>query len=260
MRLPRVIGHRGAAAVAPENTLEGLRVAARLGLRWVEVDAKLSADGVVVLFHDETLERTTDGRGRVAATRFAALRRLDAGAWFGPAWRGARVPTLEQALDLLLELGLRANVEIKPCPGREAETARAAVAAIRRAWPARRRPLLLSSFRPDCLAAARAAAPEMPRGLLVWERPKEWATRAAELGCRTVHCADRYLTRAWAARIKRLGYGLAVYTVNDPARARRLLGWGVDTLITDRPDAILALLSAAPARAGESQFRPSGSI
>ena len=237
MRLPRVIGHRGAAALAPENTLEGLRVAARLGLRWVGVDAKLSADGVVVLFHDETLERTTDGSGLVAATRFAALRRLDAGAWFGPAWRGARVPTLEQALDLLSELGLRANVEIKPCPGREAETARAAVAAIRRAWPARRRPLLLTSFRPDSLAAARAAAPEMPRGLLVWERPKEWA-----------------------ARIKRLGYGLAVYTVNDPARARRLLGWGVDALITDRPDVILAALRAAPARAGGSQFRPFGSI
>jgi hypothetical protein len=121
MRLPRVIGHRGAAALAPENTLEGLRVAARLGVRWVEVDAKLSADGVVVLFHDETLDRTTDGNGPVAATRFAVLRRLDAGAWFGPAWRGPRVPTLEQALDLLSELGLRANVEIKPCPGREAK-------------------------------------------------------------------------------------------------------------------------------------------
>ncbi|HET6220602.1 MAG TPA: glycerophosphodiester phosphodiesterase family protein, partial [Dongiaceae bacterium] len=106
--LPRVIGHRGAAAYAPENTLEGLREAARRGAGWVEFDAKLTGDGVVVLMHDDTLDRTTDGTGPVAETSYAEISHLDAGAWFGPAWRGARVPTLADALALLVELDLQA--------------------------------------------------------------------------------------------------------------------------------------------------------
>ena len=126
-RLPRVIGHRGAAAYAPENTLEGIREAARRGARWVEFDAKLTGDGVVILMHDDTLDRTTNGHGSVAQTSFGDIGRLDAGAWFGEAWRGARVPRLADALALLVELDMQANIEIKPCPGREIETAQAVV-------------------------------------------------------------------------------------------------------------------------------------
>lgn len=241
MRLPRVIGHRGAAAAAPENTLESIRAAARLGARCVEFDAKLTADGVVVLFHDETLNRTTNGHGRVARTDFATLRGLDAGAWFGPAWAGARVPTLEEALRLLRELDMQANIEIKPCPGRDAETARAVVAVLRRHWPAEAPPPLLSSFSRLSLQTAQAAAPDLPRGLLLWRKDPLWAIAAAELGCRSVHCAKQYLTRSWAREIRAAGYGLAAYTVNEPAQARRLLAWGVDAIITDCPDAILAV-------------------
>lgn len=243
MRLPRVIGHRGAAAMAPENTLEGLRCAAAAGAGGVEFDAKLTADGRVVLLHDETLERTTDGGGRVADTPFEAIRRLDAGAWFGPEWQGARVPTLEEALRLVLDLGLDAVIEIKPCPGRAEETARSVVETVRRAWTADRGPPLISSFAFESLFALRAAAPDLPRGLLLWEQPANWAVTAAELGCRSVHCAHQHLTPAWAAEIKRSGYGLAVYTVNEPARARELLGWGADGIITDRPGDIVAGLA-----------------
>jgi glycerophosphoryl diester phosphodiesterase len=238
--LPRVIGHRGAAAYAPENTLEGLREAARRGAGWVEVDAKLTGDGVVVLMHDDTLDRTTDGTGPVAETSYAEISHLDAGAWFGPAWRGARVPTLADALALLVELDLQANVEIKPCPGREVETAGAVVEAIRRNWPAGRAWPLLSSFSRESLAAAQAAAPVQPRGLLIWEKPADWAAAARALACVTVHCAHQYLTPDWAAAIRQAGYGLAVYTVNEPALAAKLAGWGVQCIISDRPDAIAA--------------------
>jgi glycerophosphoryl diester phosphodiesterase len=238
--LPRVIGHRGAAAYAPENTLEGLREAARRGAGWVELDAKLTGDGVVVLMHDDTLDRTTDGAGPVAQTAYAAISRLDAGAWFGPAWRGARVPTLADALALLVELGLQANVEIKPCPGREVETARAVVAVLQRSWPAARAWPLLSSFARESLAAAQAAASALPRGLLIWEHPADWAAAARALACVTVHCAHQYLTPEWAAAIRQAGYGLAVYTVNEPALATRLAGWGVQCIISDRPDVIAA--------------------
>jgi len=238
-RLPRVIGHRGAAAYAPENTLEGIKEAARRRARWIEVDAKLTRDGVVILMHDDTLDRTTSGRGAVARVTYRDIHLLDAGAWFGATWNGARVPRLADALALLVDLGMNANIEIKPCAGRETETAAAVVEVVRRCWPSGRPWPLLSSFRRDSLDAARAAAPEIPRGLLIWEFTPDWATAAAALDCVSIHCADQHLTVPWADEIRKAGFGLAVYTVNDRARALELLSWGVQCLFTDRPDVII---------------------
>lgn len=240
--LPPVIGHRGSAASAPENTLASLRLAAEQGARMVEFDAKLTGDGVVILMHDSLLDRTTSGHGPVAATPWGEIAKLDAGSWFGDAWQGVSVPSLEQALALLVELDLNANIEIKPCPGREVETARGIVETIEAHWPKDRGGLLLSSFARDSLAAARAAAPELPRGLLIWEKPADWTAAAATLACRSVHCAAQHLTPEWAAEIKRLGYDLAVYTVNDPALAWQMRGWGIDSIITDSPGALRAAL------------------
>lgn len=239
VELPKVIGHRGAAGSAPENTLESIRRAYQLGARWVEFDTKLTADGAVILMHDETLERTTDGRGRVARTPYRAIAKLDAGGWFGPAFAGARVPRLEAALALLLELGLAANIEIKPCPGRERETAAAVVRLVRRDWPARRDWPLLTSFSIASLETVRDLAPELPRGLLAWANPELWRRECGRLGCRTFHCSNRFLP-ADLGMVRRAGLGLAVYTVNSRDEARQLLSRGVDCIITDRPDAILA--------------------
>lgn len=243
--LPAVVGHRGAAAAAPENTLESLRLAAEQGAAMVEFDVKLTADGTLILMHDDELDRTTTGHGAVAATALADIRGLDAGGWFADSWHGAGVPTLEEAIGLLEECGLNANIEIKPCPGREVETAAAVVACLRRHWPEGRPRPLLSSFARDSLAAARDGAPEIPRGLLLWGKPADWSVAARSLDCASVHCAAEDMTPEWAAEIGRLGYGLAVYTVNDPALAARLRGWGVDSIITDDP---AALLGAAASR------------
>ncbi|MGH6931036.1 MAG: glycerophosphodiester phosphodiesterase [Dongiaceae bacterium] len=238
--LPRVIGHQGAAAYAPENTLEGLREAHRRGARAVEFDAKLTGDGAVILMHDNTLDRTTSGHGPVAAATFEQIQRLDAGGWFGPTWRDARVPTLRQTLNLLVELDMQANVEIKTCPGRDEATALAVVAEVRASWPAGWDWPVLSSFSRQCLAVAQSAAPELPRGLLVWRQPADWAEEARALGCVNLHCAHQNLTQSWAAEIRGLGYCLIVYTLNDAARARELFTWGVQGVITDQPDLILA--------------------
>ncbi len=234
------MGHRGAAALAPENTLEGLRTAARIGVRAVEFDVKLTQDGVPILMHDDTLQRTTDGEGRVAATRFEAIARLDAGAWFAPEFSGARVPRLADALRLVLDLGLAANMEIKASPGEEEATARAAGEVVRRLWPKDREPPLVSSF---ARASLRASAPGLPRALLLLERPPDWMA-AKEMGCVALNCADRSLTPGWARDIKQAGLALAAFTVNDPGRAAELYGWGVDCIITDRPDAILPVARA----------------
>jgi glycerophosphoryl diester phosphodiesterase len=243
--LPAVVGHRGAAAAAPENTLESLRLAAEQGAAMVEFDVKLTADGALILMHDEELDRTTTGHGAVATTVLADIRGLDAGGWFADAWRGARVPTLDETVGLLEKCGLNANIEIKPCPGREVETAAAVVACLRQSWPKGRPWPLLSSFARDSLAVARDAAPEIPRGLLLWGKPADWSAAARSLDCASVHCAAEDMTPEWAAEIGRLGYGLAVYTVNDVALAARLRRWGVDSIITDDP---AALLGAAAAR------------
>src|SRR5712692_9179692 len=113
LRLPRVIGHRGAAASAPENTLAGLRRAKALGCAWVEFDVRLTGDGALVLCHDPSLDRTTSGTGAVSAQSLAAIRDCDAGSWFAPAFAGERVPTLEEVLLLAAELDLGTNIEIK---------------------------------------------------------------------------------------------------------------------------------------------------
>jgi glycerophosphoryl diester phosphodiesterase len=243
LALPRVIGHRGAAASAPENTLAGMRMAHRLGARWVEFDVRLSADGQCIVLHDDTIERTSDGSGAAAQMSLAALRRYDAGAWFDERFAGERIPSFLEIIELLARLGLGANVEIKPAAGQEAETARATVAVLQRSWPEHLPPPLLSSFSPLALEAARDAAPAIVRGHLFGRVPTNWREEVERLGCVTVHCDERHLDQATARAIVAGGYPLLAYTVNRPERARELLGWGLGAVFTDCPDRIIAGLS-----------------
>jgi glycerophosphoryl diester phosphodiesterase len=233
---PRIIGHRGGGVLAPENTLAGLRKAAAMGLGGVEFDVMLTSDKVPVLIHDETLERTTNGRGSVASTPYAVLASVDAGAWFGREYRGERVPTFEQAGKLCVELGLWANVEIKPASGFERDTAMAAARLCAELWRGAEPKPLLSSFHAVCLEEARSASPQFERGYLTERIAPGWAEAAGRLGCVSVHCNAEHLTEAQADEVKSAGYGLLCYTVNDAASARRLFSWGVDALFTDRPD------------------------
>jgi glycerophosphoryl diester phosphodiesterase len=247
LRLPRVIGHRGAAGAAPENTLAGIRKAKELGASWIEFDVKLTSDGHAILFHDDRLERTTDGRGPVAATTLAAIRRLDAGSWFGPAFRGEPVPTFDEALMLCVELGLGINIEIKPCRHREAETAGVAMAALRRGWPRHMPVPVVSSFAPACLRVARELAPELPRGYLAGRLPRRWQALLAEYGCATLHLDQRWLGGPQRAAVTAAGVPLVLYTVNDGERARRHLARGVTSVITDHIELVLrATRDAAP--------------
>jgi glycerophosphoryl diester phosphodiesterase len=243
--LPPVIGHRGAAAAAPENTLAGFRMAAAIGVAWVEFDVRLAADGTCILLHDDRVDRTTDGAGDAAQLNFAALRRLDAGAWFGAAFAGERIPSLSEAIAQLAALGLGANIEIKPAPGAAVATARAAVEIVQREWPASLPPPLLSSFAPAALAAARAAAPGVARGLLVGNLPSDWRIQAESVGAVAIHCEQRRLDRGRARQVIEAGYPLLAYTVNQPARACELLAWGVSAVFTDQPERIIRALAAS---------------
>jgi len=236
--VPFVIGHRGAAGLAPENTLISLRRAGIEGARWVEFDIMLSADGVPILFHDDTLERTTSGRGAVAERTFEHIRKLEAGAWFGASYAGTRVPTFAEAIQTLATEGLGANVEIKPYPGLGRETAAAACELIADAWPSSVPAPVISSFDPSAMAVARDMLPDIERAMLFGKLPKKWKDVVAELDCRAVHASNRHVTAATVEAVNAAGLPLRIYTVNDPARAETLRKWGVSSVFTDRPDLI----------------------
>jgi glycerophosphoryl diester phosphodiesterase len=236
---PRVVAHRGGGTLAPENTLAALDEGARRGHRMVEFDAKLSADDVTFLLHDDTVDRTSNGSGPAAGMRYAALASLDAGAWFDARFAGERMPTLEAAAVRCIAHALAANVEIKPCPGRERDTGRCVAADAAAYWRDAAVPPLLSSFSFDALRQARETAPELPRGMLYDAVPGDWHAQVVDaLDCVSLHANHARLDEPLVRAIKSAGLRILVYTVNDLDRARELVRWGVDSVCTDRIDLI----------------------
>lgn len=231
---PRLIAHRCGGALAPENTLAGLVIAARLGVKAVEFDAMLSADGVPVLIHDETLERTTNSRGNVADTLLETLLSLDAGSHHHPAFAGEGIPTLAAALVLCDQLNLAVNLEIKPASGQDEVTG--ATVAVLAASCAPRAGLILSSFSMAALAAARDAAPTLSRALLVEAIPDAWAVQLADYGCEALHASAWQLEPAKLQAVLAAGVPLACYTVNQRGQAEALFAAGVSAVFSDRPD------------------------
>ncbi|MGO1119666.1 glycerophosphodiester phosphodiesterase family protein [Rhodovibrionaceae bacterium A322] len=240
--LPKVIGHRGAMSYAPENTLASIRKAAELGARWVEVDVALTSDGVPVIFHDPTLLRTTGYAGDLARTPYAELQKLDAGKHFHRDFTGERVPSLTALIACLSELEMGMNLEIKPTPGTEVATTRIACDLLDRLWPDHLPLPLLSSFQRPCLREAKRHAPHYPRGLLDGPLTDHWRDEVAEFDCRSIHLWTQKIDQADVATVKDSNTLLAVYTVNEGPRAKELLDWGADSIITDAPDVVFSVL------------------
>jgi glycerophosphoryl diester phosphodiesterase len=235
---PRVIAHRGGGALAPENTLAALDKGAQFGMTMVEFDAKLSHDGRPFLLHDDRVERTSNGHGAAAAMTYAELAALDAGTWFDPVFAGETMPTLEAVAHRCRVLGLAANVELKPCPGTDSATGLRVARETAHLWAEVQPPPLLSSFSVEALEAARIAAPDLPRGLLLDDIPENWLEQARRLECVSLHANHRKLSPALVTEILAAGLWLMVYTVNQPERALELKQWGVDAICTDRIDLI----------------------
>ncbi|WP_075795118.1 glycerophosphodiester phosphodiesterase [Massilia putida] len=241
---PRIVAHRGGGTLAPENTLAGLRRGMAAGFRAIEFDVMLARDGVPVVLHDPELGRTVAGAGSVADIDASDLAARDAGSWFGPDYAGEPVPLFVEFAQYCKAHGVWMNIEIKPVPGHDAQTgtvvARLAAAMFADELAAGRleRAPLLSSFSEAALQAARDAAPALPRAWLTSSLPADWKARARALDAVAIHTNHMRLTRGQAAAVKAAGFGLFCYTVNAPARARELFGWGVDGLCTDRIDLI----------------------
>ena len=234
--VPPIIGHRGAGCHAPENTLASIRRAAVLGVRWVELDARLSRDFEVILLHDDTVDRTSDGSGLVAEKDWAELQALDAGTWYGEAFSSERIPSLRQAITVLAELGLGANVEIKPCVGREDATGRIVARLLNEKWPAASPIPLISSFNLETLKAARDVAPYIPRALAVSTIPEDWREQLVELGSNALHCDHKHIYVGQVREVLDAKCALRCFTVNEADRARTLYDWGVEAVFTDYPE------------------------
>jgi glycerophosphoryl diester phosphodiesterase len=243
-----VFAHRGGAGLAPENTRGAFRQAAALGVDGCELDVRLSKDGEVVVIHDATLERTTDADGPVSALTAAELGRVDAGFYFGPAagfpWRG-RGEGVPRLADVLSDHpALPFIIELK---GADPAVAEAATALVARAGALDR--VCFGGFSDVTLAAARAAQPtactsgatEEIRSALyksyVWwplGRVPYQAFQVPESSNNTTIVTKRFIRHA-----RRAGKVLHVWTVNAPDDIARLKAWGVDGVITDRPDMAL---------------------
>ena len=238
--LPFVIGHRGASGSAPENTAAAARRARSLGARWIEADVQLAGDGVPVVIHDHTLERTTDGHGPVADRSARQLARLDAGGWFSSDYAGERIPTFAEMLAVCRDTSLGLNVELKPNRGAELTTARAVAAELHNVD----QPLLVSSFSTPAIASFHDAAPRLPLGALFREPPQDGALVSLGLSFYSIHLAANTVRETDVVRLRHAGYRVLVYTVNDVATGSRLRDWGVTAIFTDYPDRFAALNSA----------------
>jgi len=232
----RLVAHRGAGKLAPENTLTAMRVGHAHGYRMVEFDVKLSADNLSFLLHDATLERTTSGRGRADALPWRELSRLDAGGWHSAKYAGEPLPTLASIARWARAHGVLCNVEIKPTPGRERETGAAVALDAAALWRDAEVPPLLSSFSEAALDAARDAVPALPRALLVEELPADWLARLARLECVALDIDHQALDADLVRRARAAGYRVLCYTPNESERIANLAAWGVDGIITDAVD------------------------
>jgi glycerophosphoryl diester phosphodiesterase len=241
---PRILAHRGGGTLAPENTFAGLRRGMDFGFRAVEFDVMLARDGVPVVLHDPYLGRTVSGAGHVFDYDALELAGMDAGSWFGADYRAETVPLFVEFAQFCKANGIWMNIEIKPARGFDVETGET-VARIARALFADELARgdmaavpLLSSFSLAALEAAARVAPDLPRACLMSELPPGWEPIARSVDARAIHTNHRHLTPALAQAVLDAGFALFCYTVNEPARAAELLGWGVQAFCTDRIDLI----------------------
>ncbi len=230
-----LIGHRGAAALAPENTLASLLKAKQLGLNWIEFDVMLSKDGVPVVIHDATLKRTTNGSGRVSAKTWAQLEILDAGAWFSSDYVGEKIPRLDAYLKAASQNGLNVNVELKPVVKDEKLTAKMALKAIAENYDSNKLEIIISSFSETMLQEVRKLDKNIKLAFLMHRWRRDYPAIAKKLACCSINVNQACLNFRRVQEIKSAGYAVLAYTVNDLVRMEELLSWGVDAVFSDMP-------------------------
>lgn len=249
---PEIIGHRGAAGYAPENTASAIHTAADMGLDWVELDVKLTKDYIPILFHDAQLDRTTNSSGYVKDFTWAELQELDAGFWFSEGFASEPILSLEACLDILLDRKLSLNLEIKPCEDTETETTEVVLDMVSSIWEDTNR-LLISSFKPECIQITKDMAPAFKTGLILgggsdeeWHAqisegslPENFAKYIQALGIEYAPIDEVLVTSSILMQLRDLSLTPIAYNVNDIDRAKELQAQGVTAFISDDPDILI---------------------
>lgn len=238
-----LIGHRGVAGYAPENTLASIKAAKDMGLDWVEIDIRQAKNGDLVVFHDPTLERTTNGKGQILQHDIPMLKELDAGKWFSANFEGEKIPTIGEALDYIVKLGMSANLEIK-CPPTTSKDqvmhfAQMLVQALQQHWPEDTALPLVSSYNLEFVKTYRKVAPGFPVGVLADRVTDKILELVKSTPNCTLHTGKRHITPQNVERISKEGVPLLIYTVNDRDLGKAFLDAGAFALFSDTPDIFL---------------------
>jgi glycerophosphoryl diester phosphodiesterase len=233
-----VIAHRGASGHAPENTLAAFKRAVALGASFIETDLQLSRDARFVAMHDETVNRTTNGQGKVSDLTLAELRGLDAGSWFGSEFSGERIPTLEEILEFSKRHDAVFYLELKPTGSWGGE--HALVGALRQTGEIAR--TVVISFDARILEALRRIEPTLMTGLLFDGQLDQPLERAVEIGARQLAVRGDLVTPALIAQARSKDLQIVCWTVNQPAHMRMLIEAGVGGIMSDYPDRLVAAL------------------
>lgn len=239
---PIILAHRGDLTHAPENTLPSFQQAIQKGADGVELDAKLTLDGHVVVFHDMTVERTTNGKGRVAALSLNEIRELDAGSWFNEKFKGTKIPLLEEVFETVGKDRL-INVELTNYSTPRDGLVDKVCELIKK--HDNQKQIIFSSFFPSNLKKGGQLLPEIPRGLLampgiagIWAR--SFGFMFGEYQALHPHISS--VSREQIQRVHRLKRRVHVWTANSVEEVTRLKDWGVDGIFTDDPQTALQAL------------------
>lgn len=229
-------GHRGIPSKAPENTLAGFRMAAQNGASWIETDVQLTADLVPIIIHDRKVNRTTNGKGAISEMTAEHISRLDAGSWFSEEYTGEKVPTLQETLELCVELGLSLNLELKLHHGNNIEELVEQVVHIIKSanFPLDR--LVLSCFSSEALELCRLYYPEVRLGFITEDRNLDIETLIKSCDLYSMHLNHRIATPERVSTLKEKGLMVAIWTMNDASRAEHFFSIGVDNIMSDIVD------------------------
>lgn len=237
----KVMGHRGASLLGPENTLAAIKAAAETGVSWVEIDVYPIAEGGLVIFHDDDLERCSNGVGKTQDALPSYVATLDAGSHFSPAFSGEKVPTLLEALNYIQELGLSLNLEIKYDADNVESCVPAIMAALAEHWHDNNK-LIISSFNFKALQLCYQMDKSRHLAPLYEAIPANWQSELASINAYSLHCDYSLLTKEQALAVKSAGYKLLCYTANEAHLVASHWEWGMDAIITDDPGQFSAFM------------------
>lgn len=234
-----IFAHRGSKGTHPENTLAAFKEAIRLGVDGIELDVHLTKDGELVVIHDETVDRTTNGTGRVIDFSLEELQQLDAGSWFAGEFKGEKIPTLSEVLELLKDTNITLNVEIKndviPYEGIEEK-----VLAVLEKYHYKEK-TIISSFNHYCLKEVNRLDPTVETAILFMELLYEPWNYAKSIGAKALHVYEPVAFSKMSKESANAGYPVRVFTVNKEEHMAKLFELKIDTIMTDYPEKALNL-------------------